>query len=255
MDRAKAEEERLDRAIDRLLKGEPVSDEAESLPPQIEVTTHVLAVLVEHIEPRSEFVPVARARFLGRVSEQRRGPRQPLFIRFAFAARAMAAALVLMLVLGTGTVVSAAGSVPGSLLYPVKQAQETIRLQLATQPAQRAAVETDLTNQRLKELDTIIARGETSRFVEQANRIRSQVMQLRQTVERLQAMRAAGQSIPDKQILVLLQRLQSVKEAPQALERLIERAPPEARPRLLRIAQETQREFELLAAALHSSTD
>ena len=249
------EEERLGQEIDRLLQSGLSRDRSEPGPSETEATTRVLAAAVEAAGPRAQFVAAARARLLARAADRASQPRPPFLFRLSFAMRAMAAALVLLLVLGTGTVVSAESSVPGTLLYPVKRAHENIRLQLAMQPAARAAVETDLTNQRLKELDVLVARGEKARYLDQANRIRLQVLALRQTVERLQAARAAGHPIPERQLVALRQRLQSLRDAPQALARLLDQAPPETRPRLLRIVQETQREFELLLETLRRTAD
>ncbi len=249
------DEEHLDREIDRLLQAGLSRDGSEPEPSETEATTRVLAAAVETAVPRPQFVAAARGRLLARAADRASQPRPPFLFRLSFAMRAIAAALVLLLVLGTGTVVSAEGSVPGNLLYPVKRAQENLRLQLAAQPAARAAVETELTNQRLKELDVLVARGEKGRYLDQANRIRLQVLALRQAVERLQAARAAGHPIPERQVAALLQRLQSLRDAPQALARLLEQAPPETRPRLLRIAQETQRELELLLDTLRKTAD
>lgn len=247
------EEERLDRIIDRVQAGISADGSRPAASPQYEATVSLLATAAAQAGPRPEFLAGARDRFLARAAERTVRPRQPFLSSFAM--RAAAAALVLALALGTGTAVRAESAVPGSLLYPVKRAQENVRLQLARQPVARAAVETDLATQRLKELDTLVARGEKARYLDQANRIRLQVLELRQTVERLQAARADGHPIPERQVVALQQRLQSLREAPQALARLLDQAPPETRPRLLRIVQETQREFELLLEALRRTVD
>src|SRR5688500_11280070 len=58
-----------------------------------------------------------------------------------------------------GTAVASAGSLPDDALYPVKVAAEQLRLALAVEPADRAAVELSLAEYRLAEAERLAEQG------------------------------------------------------------------------------------------------
>jgi hypothetical protein len=59
-----------------------------------------------------------------------------------------------------GSVVLAAGSLPGELLYPVKLVSEDVSLALTLDPAGRAELALDFASERVEEMERLLQRGE-----------------------------------------------------------------------------------------------
>ena len=78
-----------------------------------------------------------------------------------YAVRALAVCALLTGALA-GTAVASAGALPDDALYPVKVAAEQVRLALAVEPADRAAVELSLAEYRLAEAEQLAALGRES---------------------------------------------------------------------------------------------
>lgn len=82
-------------------------------------------------------------------------PRLALFPRWAF----VAASLVLVLALGgLGTNTAAADTVPGDILYPVKEFRESVQVWFARSPEAKIEMYTTLVKERVEEVRKIAAR-------------------------------------------------------------------------------------------------
>lgn len=87
--------------------------------------------------------------------------------RFSFPRLAVSLAIAFLFLLsGTGLVNASGGALPGDDLYPVKRTWEDVRLLLVINPESRAELEYEFEQERLYEIDKLLAEGrhETIRF-------------------------------------------------------------------------------------------
>lgn len=71
----------------------------------------------------------------------------------------MMLALVLLLGAGTGTAVASANSLPDSPLYPIKIGLEEMRINLTRDPVQQAALQIELAQKRIQEMQQLALNG------------------------------------------------------------------------------------------------
>lgn len=118
---------------------------------------HVREALFSHMEKNPAAEDAIVRRMLGGAKGFTRTVQPvPIFIRFA------PALAVLLVISGAGGVsLAAEGAVPGEVLYPVKiHVNETVRSVLTTRPDQKVAWEAERVERRIREAETLAARGE-----------------------------------------------------------------------------------------------
>lgn len=110
------------------------------------------------VEPNADFKARARYQFLAEVDRRQSRLRWP---RLGWQPRwAMVSLVVLAIVVaGSGTVVAADSSMPGSLLYPVKLATERVRLAMTFSNVGRAEFLAGMVDRRVAEIDYAVAKG------------------------------------------------------------------------------------------------
>jgi hypothetical protein len=128
--------------------------------------------------------------------------------------------LLLCGVLSAGTVSAASASLPGSWLYPVKRATETLVSSVALTPRLQARVHLAWAERRLHEAEALMARDGVAD--------ESVLGDLEEETE--QALAAAEQTDPDQLTAVVAH----TEQQQAVLSRLLDNAPPAARPGLER---------------------
>jgi hypothetical protein len=154
---------------------------------------------------------------------------------------AVVASLVLLLgILSAGTVSAASSSLPGSPLYPVKRATETLISSLAPTPQLQARVHLAWADRRLREIEAVTERGEVADDTLLAD--------LEQETDR--AVAAAEQAGPP----ALTAAVASTDHQQTVLQRLLERAPAPARRGLQRAVQASAERHSNARSALERMT-
>ncbi|HEY55582.1 MAG TPA: hypothetical protein G4N91_04860 [Dehalococcoidia bacterium] len=153
----------LDECLERLLVGGETLEQclrrypqqAAELKPLLE--TALMVKEASAIQPRAEFKARARYQLGSALRESPRGRR--LFGWMPQWATVVVMALVLMLA-GGGLVAAAAGSMPDSVLYPVKLATEEVQLALVPSQMDRARLCADFADRRVAEIIYMAEQGD-----------------------------------------------------------------------------------------------
>jgi len=145
--------------------------------------------------------------------------------------------LALLAVVGAGgaaTVVSR-GSIPGDILYPVKETTENVRLATAFSDHSKAKVHLAIADEKLNEIEKLEARGKS------ADKIKAATERLEKNqgkaVEKLEKAQSEG-----KDVTAIVLRLQSNLERQQSvLARVLEKVPEQAKAAIQRAMENSQR--------------
>ncbi len=143
--------------------------------------------------PREEFVKNARIRVLNLAAKTASTTARAPLGRFWLPLRFAAIGAVAALTLGAGIVSAAQASLPGSTLYPIKVASETVALGLAPTSQMRTAVAGTVIDRRAEEV-TQLKTYATSDEVKRAFR------QYQTTVRGIRTMRGLNQSKIEERI-------------------------------------------------------
>ena len=156
----------LDEAIKRMQKGENVSAIVSDYPEHMrESLYNLLSVAKQACDlPKAIYPSPIKRRLYLDVPQQSIS----IFRFFYFIRRAYPVALVLFLTTITGTVSAAMQSLPGDRLFPIKKAFQSAEIKLAQTPERKATLELDLAEQRLEEVQTVIARSDDTEVQVQA---------------------------------------------------------------------------------------
>ncbi len=262
-DRRAKLEEALEACLEAMARGEPLEaclerypEQAEALRPLLETGAALMQVRLP--EPRPEAVAAGRARVLAalrrqavssRTSRRYRGWKGGIGLPFLRPKRgernkevrtmrrpvpvALALALVLAVILGGGGVVKAAqGSLPGDVLYPVKQVQEKVELALALTPEQRVMERLEQAQRRLQEAQALAAQGEAV-----PPEVLAQAAQALETaMEEVQALSPQGV----ERAMTEVQRTQEV------LQRVAQQVPAQAQPAMAQVQERVQQARQVL---------
>jgi hypothetical protein len=164
-------EDILDKCLERISKGESVSDCLTSYPkqaPELEPLLKTGSALIHKslaVQPTPEFKAKARSQLQGMLcaksgkAESR--VRVPIWHRKW--AVAMAAILVVLFV-GTGTVVASGNASPDEPLYPVKLAVEQVRLTLAFSGMSEAKLHIEFAERRASEIAEMASQDQGDRI-------------------------------------------------------------------------------------------
>ncbi len=182
-----------------------------------------------------------RQRFLAEAARLRAGSRgKPLGLSprrrlFGGAMKLATALAVIAILFGAvvGTTQAAAGSLPGQPLYGVKLATEQIRLAFAGQPANRAAVQQSLAEERLDEIVTLLERKQAvgpsvstraTRQMEQALEASAQL----EDAPAAQALQRLAEAVRQREQTMLGASGESIEPPVQEMLRQMERVRQEA---------------------------
>jgi hypothetical protein len=136
---------------------------AEELRPILEASGAARSMAV--LEPSPDVVRRSRARVLQHAAQLREG-RARSSQRLWFASlRRLAVTLAVVATLfasGTGLVGASSNTLPGDNLYPVKRTWEGVRLLFAFNPQERDVLEVEHENERLHELQELLAEGRSA---------------------------------------------------------------------------------------------
>ncbi len=164
-------EDILDKCLERIFKGESISDCLKTYPEQaseLEPLLRTSFALIQKspaVQPTLEFKARARSqlqRMLCAKSEKaEKRARVPIWHRKW--ALAVSAILVILFV-GTGTVVASANALPDRPLYPVKLAVEQVRLTLAFSDMSKAKLHIQFAERRVREIAEMARDEKTDRI-------------------------------------------------------------------------------------------
>lgn len=137
---------------------------AEELRPILEASVKAKAMAVP--APTQEMVRRNKAKLLQHAAEMREQKAAPVSRRIWSVPfrRALVAFLVIafLFVSSTGLVRASSVTLPGESLYPVKRTWEDLRLLFAFNTEKRDALELEFENERLEELDDLVAEGRSA---------------------------------------------------------------------------------------------
>jgi hypothetical protein len=247
----------LNICLDRLRAGERLEDCLASYPSHAERLAPLLRTATTLRTPDGPSISLdgfssGEARLLVRAAQlrhQRRSQLAPARRRSAvdllagvrrLVVASVAGVLLLCVVLSAGTVSAASGSLPGSPLYPVKRATETVVSSVALTPRLQARAHLAWADRRLREIEALVARdGVTDE---------SLLAALEQETDlALGAAEQAG-------IELLTAAMVHTEHQQMVLGRVLEKAPPEARPGLERALEASARGQARARSALEDST-
>ncbi len=145
--------------------------------------------------------------------------------------------LTLLAVVGAGgaaTVVSQ-GSIPGDILYPVKETTENVRVATAFSDESKAKVHLAIADEKLNEIEKLEARGKSAdKIVAAAERLEKNQ---EKAIKKLEKAQSEG-----KDVTTIVLRLQSNLERQQSvLAGVLEKVPEQAREAIQRAMENSQR--------------
>ena len=176
----------LDECLRRLMQGESVAQCLEGYPgraaelaPALEMAQQLLEG-ASRIAPEEEYRQRVRQKLLQIFAERRGQPvRRHWFSGFRPRLAVAGVAMTLILVVGLEAAnEAAADSVPGEPLYWVKETRERVQLVMARSPEAKACLNTRLTEERVKEVSTMLLRGRAAELVGMERRFRNHLQQV-----------------------------------------------------------------------------
>ena len=169
---------------------------------------------------------------------------------------AVAAALVLaVLASGTGTVVAAAGSLPGDPLYLVKELREDFQLWFARSPEAKVGAYTQLVKQRADELRKLAAAGRVGSAPIAASRLERHVADVNRVMKESVESRSDGRLGADANFLENMDEyVRTQRSATGVLQEMLAQAPVGARADLERSIEAIELARNRVQAALESLT-
>jgi hypothetical protein len=170
----------LDECLQRLLAGESVEaclsrypEHAAELEPLLKTARNTLKAT--DIRPRPEFRDRARYHFQMAVREMPVKESRGFFTVFR-PALVTVAMLAIVLLAGGGVVAAAGNSLPGSPLYSVKLATESVRLALTPSALGKAELNAQFADRRIDEIIKLAEKGDASLIAETTDRMNRQLM-------------------------------------------------------------------------------
>jgi hypothetical protein len=172
----------LDECLQRLLAGESVEaclsrypEHAAGLEPLLRTAWDTLKAT--DIRPRPEFRDRARYQFQMAVREMPVKESRGFFTVFK-PALVTVAVLAVVLLAGGGVVAAAGSSLPGSPLYSVKLATESVRLALTPSTLGKAELNAQFADRRIDEIIQLAENGDVSLIAATTDRMNRQLMEV-----------------------------------------------------------------------------
>jgi len=148
---------------------------ADELRPILE--TSIKAMDMAAPEPSIVMVQINRTELLKRAAQMREAKVKSASRFWSVSLRRMAVTFIMLVALfvsGTGLVRASSNTIPGDNLYPVKRTWEDVLLLFTFNPQQREQLEFEHENERLEELNELIAEGRSAIKVDFAGYVTSQ---------------------------------------------------------------------------------
>ncbi len=177
----------LDECLDRILvEGDSIEQCLKRYPALAgELAPLLKTALMTHqaaaLTPRPEFRERARFQFQAALRDMitNREEKRGFGFRLSWQPRFATVAITIILALviaGSGTVAAASNSLPDSPLYPVKLATETVQLQLADSPLEKAELHSKFADNRVAELVKMAEKGKADQVEKLASRLNSELV-------------------------------------------------------------------------------
>jgi hypothetical protein len=170
----------LDECLQRLLQGDSVEaclsrypEHAAELEPLLRTARNTMKAT--DIRPRPEFRDRARYQFQMAIREMPVKESRGFFTVFK-PALVTVIMLAIVLLAGGGVVAAAGNSLPGSPLYSVKLATESVRLALTPSALGKAELNAQFANERIDEIIKLAEKGDASLIAETTDRMNRQLM-------------------------------------------------------------------------------
>lgn len=146
-------------------------------------------------EKRSHELQTIRSRMLGKLPSRAHGVTNPFDFRYIWQTTKRRFAMswiiiittLLSLVTGAGTVYASGSSLPGDVLYPVKNWSEDFRLRLAADEDKEFALQMQFMDMRMQELGELIDRGRTGDLDNLQLRYQNQTQALTQAINLIES--------------------------------------------------------------------
>jgi hypothetical protein len=141
-------------ALDSVLVAHP--EQAAQLRPLLETAVRARSASPKDLSQAA--LARQRARGLALAADLRQAKNRPFFMqrRFWRPAVTILAVIALLVMSSNGLLIASAHSIPGDTLYPLKRSVESTRLQLASDPAKKQALEHTFNERRVDETKSLI---------------------------------------------------------------------------------------------------
>ena len=250
----------LDQCIDRLLQGESLEQCLQRYPEQAAQLEPLLRVALaaqkaSAVEPRPEFKAQARYQMRSLLSAKKaksRPRRIPVLSWLPRWATAVVIGVLFVLVAGGSTAAAASNSLPGEILYPVKQATERVQFVFTFSDEGTARLHAKFAGRRAEEMARLAEGGHTDRLPGLVLRFEDHLEEIEDLAARIREREHGDVAwLPE-----LRQRLQqnAVRDA-TVLEGAQRRAPETAHPFIGRARDMLAERYQAALGALNNSQD
>ncbi|RMG99220.1 MAG: hypothetical protein D6706_05820, partial [Chloroflexi bacterium] len=147
-------------SLDEVLRRYP--EEAEELRPLLETAVSLDNL---NLQPSLAAQTKSRETFLAHAAALKENKTRRRRSPFLFGLRRLVMPLATFIVLiffGVGLIAASAPAVPGDALYGTKRLVENIQLGLTTDPTIRATLSAEFNQERIQEIETLLARGSSA---------------------------------------------------------------------------------------------
>ena len=211
----------LNQCLDRLLKGEPISQILADYPDQSRELEPLLRVAVatkafSKVQPRADFKARARYEFMSAARELESQPERRSIFKWRWQpAWAISLAAVVVVALGGGATVAASNySMPGEPLYSVKLATEQVRLALTVSDVTKTELNAEYANRRTEEIEYLATAGSSEQIQKTTARLNSSLANMSQLAQDDNPVIATGGNTTPNTMLSMATAPATVKSAP-----------------------------------------
>jgi hypothetical protein len=213
--------ETLNQCLDRLLKGEPISqiladypDQASELEPLLRIAVATQAF--SRVQPRLDFKARARYEFMSAARELEAQPKRRSIFKWRWQpAWAISLAAVVVVALGGGaTVVASNYSMPGETLYSVKLATEQVRLALTVSDVTKTELNAEYANRRTEEIEYLATAGSSEQIQKTTVRLNISLANMSQLAQDDNPITATGGNTTPNMMLSVATAPATLKAAP-----------------------------------------
>jgi hypothetical protein len=213
--------ETLNQCLDRLLKGESISqiladypDQARELEPLLRIA--IATQVFSKVQPRADFKARARYEFMSAARDfEAQSERRSIFKWRWQPAWAISLAAVVVVVLGGGATVAASNySMPGEPLYSVKLATEQVRLALTVSDVTKTELNAEYANRRTEEIEYLATAGSSEQIQKTTARLNSSLANMSQLAQDDNPVKATGGNTTPNTMLSVASAPATLKAAP-----------------------------------------
>lgn len=129
-----------------------------------------------------------------------------------FRYRLAIASFLLVVLAGTGMVFAAERSHPGEILYPVKKAVDSIRINLTQNPEKKIQLHLDNANQRIEELENALEKGHTNEVQDITSSYEQEIKKATNEIKHIETNKEDVVKKVDQRLENQTQKLEDLKE-------------------------------------------